>query len=653
MKNPFFQFFYLPAFIVASALMLSCSSADQFVDKQDSNRDHLTEAAAAVAERNAEKLWELIDHEDVRISDMAWRALIITGVNDLNVLFDYAISHDDARAWYILSFQDTNEDHLNQITRIFSDDEVSADHACKFFSRKGNMNTLELLISDPQRFLEHENCSKAAAGIISRVELEEDAIDKIAGLMYDLDDETAITNLLYGFWRFPENHPDEESSAYKIFTSMVCSRASEPATLADEYLIGMTGKPGFYVMLNRRSTEELHQNVQLAVVTAGVLSRFNPESLNMDYAGKLLSHPNPHVAIRALEALKETGVFNDEQLYKVGELIRVHIDNPEAAITYLELLHQNGADISGWLDELHRIDRDQPYLKDRTLALFQHIYDDNEYLEMLVSNLEEEGIEAMRAAQALERFLKPQSSRETGQLYTARNLLLHALETQNRSVISVSGTMLTNPELFSADDMYHFRSAYDLALERNNRPVAAVLADVVTYFDEQSGSALREVDPKPMRMPDWDILCDQESELFWKLKTEKGEIVVKLYPGEAPFTVTSIIHLTEGGFYDGVTFHRVVRNFVIQGGDFDRRDGFGGPQYRIPTEPSFNSFKKGKAGIASSGPDTEGSQFFITLTRTPHLDGHYTIYGEVVDGMDVVENIQIGDTVLQVDITRK
>lgn len=211
----------------------------------------------------------------------------------------------------------------------------------------------------------------------------------------------------------------------------------------------------------------------------------------------------------------------------------------------------------------------------------------------------------------------------------------------------MADNLLTNPDLFSPEDLKAFKESYQLAFERSNRSVAGVLASVIRHIDEDSAELLPEIGPKPMRLPDWQELSELGDQPRWILETDKGEIVIELHPEKAPFTVSSIVHLTKEGFYDGVIFHRVVRNFVLQGGDFDRRDGFGGPEYRLPTEPSFNTFKKGMAGIASSGPDTEGSQFFITHTWTPHLDGHYTIFGEVIEGLDVTQKIQIGDQILQ------
>jgi cyclophilin family peptidyl-prolyl cis-trans isomerase len=104
--------------------------------------------------------------------------------------------------------------------------------------------------------------------------------------------------------------------------------------------------------------------------------------------------------------------------------------------------------------------------------------------------------------------------------------------------------------------------------------------------------------------------------------------------------------LNRAEHYDGVPFHRVIPNFVIQGGDIERRDGFGGPDFVIPTEASEQEFVRGAVGIASAGPDTEGSQYFMMHQWKPHLNGNYTRFGKVTDGMDVVDRIVKGDKVL-------
>ena len=117
-----------------------------------------------------------------------------------------------------------------------------------------------------------------------------------------------------------------------------------------------------------------------------------------------------------------------------------------------------------------------------------------------------------------------------------------------------------------------------------------------------------------------------------------GSVVIKLFPVIAPITVNNFVFLAKEGFYDRCVFHRIVPNFIAQTGDPDR-NGKGGPGYRIPDEISDTEFNIGIVGMANAGPNTNGSQFFITLSDAPHLRGRYTVFGEVVTGFDIVQKI--------------
>ena len=136
---------------------------------------------------------------------------------------------------------------------------------------------------------------------------------------------------------------------------------------------------------------------------------------------------------------------------------------------------------------------------------------------------------------------------------------------------------------------------------------------------------------------------------YARIRTERGDIEMELFFDVAPLTVLNFIELAEDGFYDGLRFHRVVPNFVVQGGD-PRGDGWGGPPYFIRCEYSDEPYRRGTVGIATSGKDTGGSQFFITLSPQPHLEARYTVFGQVLEGMDVVDRITRGDVIQQVYI---
>lgn len=133
------------------------------------------------------------------------------------------------------------------------------------------------------------------------------------------------------------------------------------------------------------------------------------------------------------------------------------------------------------------------------------------------------------------------------------------------------------------------------------------------------------------------------------IHTNKGSIVLELFPQDAPLTVDNFITLARRGFYNNLTFHRVVPNFVIQGGD-PRGDGEGGPGHQIRCEINGRPYTRGAVGMALSGKDTGGSQFFITHSPQPHLDGGYTLFGQVTSGLEVVDKIVRGDVIKRVVI---
>ena len=135
------------------------------------------------------------------------------------------------------------------------------------------------------------------------------------------------------------------------------------------------------------------------------------------------------------------------------------------------------------------------------------------------------------------------------------------------------------------------------------------------------------------------------------MKTSRGDIELELHAKHAPKTVNKFVFLSREGFYDGLTFHRVIANFMIQGGD-PSGTGRGGPGYQFEDECRGNPVKHGTGALsmANAGPNTNGSQFFITHSPQPHLDGRHTVFGRVVKGQDVVNAIRQGDLIESVVI---
>ncbi|MBI2169973.1 MAG: peptidylprolyl isomerase [Actinobacteria bacterium] len=152
--------------------------------------------------------------------------------------------------------------------------------------------------------------------------------------------------------------------------------------------------------------------------------------------------------------------------------------------------------------------------------------------------------------------------------------------------------------------------------------------------------------PPPMQI-------DTEAIFQVRLQTSRGDILMELDPGLAPVTVNNFVSLARDGYYDGLTFHRVVPEFVIQGG-CPRGDGTGGPGYQFGDEPVKGEYTLGAVAMANAGPDTNGSQFFICIDDcTRKLEPLYNLFGYVIEGMDVALSVQKGDTIDAVSVMER
>jgi peptidylprolyl isomerase len=186
-------------------------------------------------------------------------------------------------------------------------------------------------------------------------------------------------------------------------------------------------------------------------------------------------------------------------------------------------------------------------------------------------------------------------------------------------------------------------------------PLTLALATLLLAVSVAPAPTARAADPLP-------------DGLYARIETERGAMVARLDYREAPLTVGNFVGLAEGllkwrdpesetirqsRFYDGLTFHRVVKDFVIQGGD-PEGTGRGGPGYYFPDEfsPALKHDGPGVLSMANAGPDTNGSQFFITFAATPWLDGRHSVFGRVVQGLDVIGRIAAGDRIRRVTILR-
>ena len=148
------------------------------------------------------------------------------------------------------------------------------------------------------------------------------------------------------------------------------------------------------------------------------------------------------------------------------------------------------------------------------------------------------------------------------------------------------------------------------------------------------------------------MVIDTGKEYTATIETERGNMVLELFASDVPNTVNNFVFLANDGFYDGTTFHRVVPGFVVQGGD-PTGTGRGNPGYSFADEFSEHTHLTGALSMANSGSDTNGCQFFITFAPQHGLDGKHSVFGQLIDGMDVLEQIEQGDVIIRITIEEK
>ncbi len=157
--------------------------------------------------------------------------------------------------------------------------------------------------------------------------------------------------------------------------------------------------------------------------------------------------------------------------------------------------------------------------------------------------------------------------------------------------------------------------------------------------------------PKSYSSPP-EMQIDPDKQYTATIETEKGNLVLELFASDVPVTVNNFVFLAREGFYDGTTFHRIIPDFMAQGGD-PTGTGAGGPGYKFADEFTSHSHVTGALSMANSGANTNGSQFFITYSPQHHLDGHHSVFGQLTEGMDVLLQMKNGDAIKRIVIEEK
>lgn len=338
--------------------------------------------------------------------------------------------------------------------------------------------------------------------------------------------------------------------------------------------------------------------------------------------------------------------------------------SPEEALRWLDILvgleitaadHLGRSTARTALDALRKLRLTDPYeeaVRIRTLAAMEQGLSDAELEAMLFSD--RPAVERQAAFQALaqrtaQRMMMPRAISFDMQLREAAPFWHQVLASKDAGLICAAAEqlILSQPDhllvLFPPEVEQQAAASLDPVRDLE---AVQLMADLAAQRD---GRAAPKHNPPAYNHPiDKQKLLALKQGQRYRITTDKGTIIIATDVDDCPGSSLAFDSLVTAGYYDGKAFHRMVPNFVVQGG-CPRGDGYGGMPWTLRTEIGRKPFTAGSVGLASAGRDTESCQFFITHVATPHLDGRYTRFGEVVEGMDVVGRLEVGDVMERVE----
>ncbi|WP_375561116.1 peptidylprolyl isomerase [Bernardetia sp. OM2101] len=387
--------------------------------------------------------------------------------------------------------------------------------------------------------------------------------------------------------------------------------------------------------------------VKISVIRS--LGKFDASPKIKKAIGNYINSKNPNLQIVASETLKNLARLTDYKLYlewaEKTNNYRTRANLLAGAIKTEKKENIASQKVISLLDSSKNV-----YEK---MALLQALSENIQNLNLILDTLQATQNHLLRTAatEALlnisTNFLSNSSQKiSSKQKEQLRKGFEFAITSGDVGAMALAANALMSKEF---EQIYRYKTSSLTKLLTEAREKLVLPKEIETYqeisktIEFYTGKTTQIPPPPPTKEIDWKLINTLDARNSIILNTNKGEIIVSLFTEEAPATVASFVTLAGTGFFNKKKFHRVVPNFVVQGGD-PRGDGWGSVDYTIRSE--FSTFyydDEGYLGMASAGKDTESCQFFITHSPTPHLDGRYTIFGKVINGMDVVHQLEVGD----------
>lgn len=659
--------------ICASILLLMVTSCQQESAYSELLTQKYPELYAHVFERNADSLLTFIDHPDSFVREQAWRALISTPIVDMDGFITKVQYANTELGWAALGAHELNEGQLARLHTLWERRNTMRKGISRVLGRQGNQESLDLLVRNFYEIIgedsDYEYDAALAMGrLMANFEVSSET-SKRSILRYAavLEDEDLFRAYFYGLYRSNKAVEDE-----RLQTNIWEAYEWVESPKIRQFVLRISFNSNAEKTLERLPIEEIPtMNVQLAVELAQQTAKVGWSEKLVQVYTHLLTHSNPVVnqaALGQIENHPEKNNAFDEVITK--KIIENEEKEASVRLSGIEAL----SDAVEFVELAENLAGDNVYLLNKKLSIDQKVKSTDEFLSLISRYVSSENrMEALFAAQALQSWWAelPKAQKSSSRKEKVRDLMFELMERGDRSITYVTVPFMETSGLIKSSDfvriegyLSHYRLPEDIEVyqvvggflfeqfKEQAKPIIDSLAQqgnfALNATLRDQGWEIPQIETATkltFRQPNWGRLGQLGYEPVWVLETEKGIIKIAMDVLSAPATISGIDSLTRAGAYNEVAFHRVVPNFVIQGGDVETGDGFGGPDYVVPTEASEKEYRRGIVGIASAGTDTEGSQYFVMHDWAPHLNGRYTIIGEVTEGMDVVDRILVGDEV--------
>ncbi len=623
----------------------------------------------SVFDRDADALMGFTNHEKEQVRIQAWNALINTQVEDIDELINLAGSAEMGEAWASLWLKELSEDQVERLNEALSGENTTNKGLISLLGYHGNEKSLQLLLDidiplDSEKELE---LGLAISKLAANLDASEDIQIKIIERALANNNAKRTKAYLYGYYRTRNNDERKKltsNAELKLVELWQNYYPSDPS--GDQYVAALLMRNHASRVFHHFTEENFNEmDVQLAIdIARGIANNEENDPFATVALSGFLEHKNPNVVLEALRVIS--------QKPEIAEKVNNKLLNETALnISVEERVRLAGFHASlnpeDYEEDLLTVATENSYLQNLRYSALEKIWEEPKVFDYLVADIDtSDGLLFEFLISELNSLWAnaDESTKTENRIDKARSILFRSIE---KGIPAFTLQALYSDEEVLRDSDYERLTEL---LSQENSDLTLSVASILKFrFEERSKSAISSLysdagfdlrqglitqewnfiedslSPRTFRTPDWERLAELGTNPVWVLETPKGDIEITMSVLTAPATVSGMDSLITAGAYDGVGFHRVVPNFVIQGGDVGTGRGFGGPDYTVPTEASFQQYFRGKAGIASSGPDTEGSQYFAMNVWAPHLNGRYTIFGEVTSGMSVVDRITVGDVV--------